>query len=152
MKGKNHKKRSKFSKKVKWLFNYCVYRIAFTSRKNVGYIPSNVPQARSIMRMALFAYALTMIHLTLSVFHVKLPSPLSLAFFLLGPLLLGLFDNFFIGESIYESYHRTYKDEENRWLKGFAVFMFLFIGFASYLVTILSLNTTFFEGLHLEWK
>lgn len=152
MKGKNHKKQSKFSKKVKWLFNYCVYRIAFTSRKNVGYTPSNVSQARFAMRMALFAYVLTMIHLTLSVFHVKLPSLLSLVFFFLGPSLLGLFDNFLIGESIYESYHRTYKDEEIRWLKGFAVFMFLFVGFASYMVTVLSLNTTVFEGLHLEWK
>jgi uncharacterized membrane protein len=120
--------------KLKELFDYCVYRIAYTLKRETGY-PLYMDSANFAMCMAITAYALALLHLVLYLFQVKVRFGYSLVAFLSISLVLhfitykGVVDE----ETMFRKYLKH--KEKNRWRKGLFVFLFLLFSWVSYFGT-----------------
>ena len=120
--------------KLKELFDYGVYRVAYTLKRETGY-PLYTDSANFAMCTAITAYALALLHLVLYLFHVKVRFVYSLVAFLGISLILHLITHKSAadGESMFRKYLK--RKEKNRWRKGLFVLLFLLLSWVSYFGT-----------------
>lgn len=121
-------------RKVKKLFDYCVYRVAYTIKRETG-APLFTSSANFQVCIAITAYGLSLIHLVLYFFQINLRFFYSFCAFLVISLALHLitYKGLIEEEAIYNRY--LSRKEKNRWRKGLFVFLFLLFSWASYIST-----------------
>lgn len=120
--------------KVKKLFDYCVYRVAYTIKRETG-TPHYMMDANFQVCVAITAYGLSLIHLVLYFFHINLRFLYSLIAFLGILLVLHLITdkNTVEAEAMFKKY--LSRKGKNRWIKGLFVFLFLLFSWVSYIGT-----------------
>ena len=120
--------------KVKKLFDYCIYRVAYTIKREIG-APLYTSSANFQVCLAITAYGLSLIHLVLYFFHINLKFLYSICAFLIISMALHLITNKNVVEA--EAMYKRYlsRKEKNRWRKGLFVFLFLLFAWASYIST-----------------
>ena len=120
--------------KVKKLFDYCVYRVAYAIKGETGY-PMYMSSANFKICMAITAYMLSVIHLVLYFFQVNQRFLYSFCAFIVISIALHLvtYKNVVEAEAMYKRYQT--RKEKNRRRKGLFVFQFLLFSLISYVGT-----------------
>ena len=121
---------------MKELFNYCVYRIAYTYKKMKMH--DYIGQGYFLMFFAFTGYLLALTQFVLFQFGAGLNKLLIVLFCI--PLFIEvlfftkLFPN---SEKVYNECDSKYRNEKFRWLKGFLVFLFLVMSLVSYILVLI---------------
>ena len=120
--------------KIKKLFNYCVYRVAYTVKRETGY-PLYMNSANFKVCAAVTAYILSLIHIVLFFFQINLRFLYSFCAFIVISIALHLITdkNVVEAEAMYKRY--LSRKEKNRWRNGLLVFLFLLFSLVSYIGT-----------------
>ena len=121
---------------MKKLFNYCVYRIAYTYKKIKMH--DYIGQGYFLMFFAFTGYLLALTQFVLFQFGAGLNKLLIVLFCM--PLFIEvlfftkLFPN---NKKIYQEFDSKYRHEKFRWLKGLFVFLFLLMSLISYILVLI---------------
>lgn len=122
---------------MKDLFNYCVYRIAFTYKKMK--MRDYIAQGYYLMFFAFTFYALALTQWILYLFGLGLNRTLILVICI--PLIIEIFflrRLFPNNEKVYQECESKYRLERCRWFKGLLVFLFLLLSIISYIVALIT--------------
>ena len=117
---------------MKKIFDYCFYRIALFYNKRLP-LENHIRQGLSVLIIALSFYLLSITELVLF-FFFNLNITKAIAIVILVPSCLILFfieKAFPNSELLYKEKVEHYRNEKFKWIKGFLVFLFVFLSFFS---------------------
>ena len=120
---------------MKSLFNYCVYRIAYTYKKLL--MRDYIGQGYFLMFFAFTCYALAFTVFLLSLFDMKINKTIGLVFCLPTIIEVMFIDRIFPNKkNVYREYNKKYRHEKFRWTKGLLVFLFVALAFPSFIAAL----------------
>ena len=117
---------------MKEIFDYCFYRIALFYKKRLP-LENHIRQGHSVLIITLSFYLLSITELVLF-FFFNLNITKAIAIVILVPSCLILFfieKAFPNSELLYKEKVEQYRNEKFKWIKGFLVFLFVFLSFFS---------------------
>jgi membrane protease YdiL (CAAX protease family) len=117
---------------MKDIFDYCFYRIALFYKKRLP-LENHIRQGHSVLIITLSFYLLSITELVLF-FFFNLNITKAIAIVILVPSCLILFfieKAFPNSELLYKEKVEQYRNEKFKWIKGFLVFLFVFLSFFS---------------------
>ncbi len=120
---------------MKKLFNYCVYRIAYTYKKMK--MQNYISQGYFLMFFAFTGYALALTQFILFQFCLGLNKLFIILYCIPVSIEVLCFIRIFPDhEKVYQESDSKYRHERHRWLKGFFVFLFLLMSVISYILVL----------------